>query len=69
MTKRQLGYLRKVHEPIIAERGVTQRHYDIMLQYLTEAMRTNGAEVGDLCRGAICLAAYTIGGLHSSTLL
>lgn len=57
MTKRQLDYLRKVHEPIIAEKGVTQRHYDIMVRYLTDAMRSNGAEVGAVCRGAICLAA------------
>lgn len=45
MTQRQIEYLRKVHMPVIQEHNVTQRHYDIMVSYLLEAMRTNGAQV------------------------
>lgn len=45
MSARQLEYLRKTHAPLIAKHNITQCHFDIMLQYLTDAMRENGAEV------------------------
>jgi hypothetical protein len=48
MTPRQLEYLRRTHEPLIAKHGITQHHYDVMLQYLTDAMRSNEAQVGEL---------------------
>lgn len=51
MTQRQLDYLHKTHAPLIVKHGITQRHYDLMLAYLTDAMRANGAQVG---RGAGC---------------
>jgi flagellar biosynthesis protein FliP len=49
MTPRQLEYLRKTHDPLIAKHGITQHHYDVMLQYLTEAMRSNDAQVCGDC--------------------
>lgn len=54
MTHRQLEYLRKTHEPLIVKHNITQRHYDIMLQYLTDAMRSNGAQVCAGMRARLC---------------
>lgn len=51
MTPRQLEYLRRTHEPLIAKHAITQHHYDVMLQYLTDAMRSNGALV---CAWMLC---------------
>jgi hypothetical protein len=56
MTPRQLEYLRRTHLPIIAKHGLTQHHYDIMMQYLTDAMRSNDAEVCTYpCTTAVCM--------------
>lgn len=49
MTPRQLEYLHRTHKPIIAKHNLTQRHYDIMMRYLTDAMRSNDAEVRTHC--------------------
>jgi hypothetical protein len=45
MTERQLHYLHRTHAPLIVKHNITQRHYDLMLAYLTDAMRANGAQV------------------------
>jgi hypothetical protein len=57
MTERQLDYLRKVHKPVIARHNISQTHYDLMVGHLVEAMRTNGAQVGQT-RRAVEKALY-----------
>lgn len=53
LTTRQLEYLKKVHAPVIAQHSVTTRHYDLMLNYLMEAMRANDAKAR-LCVCCLC---------------
>lgn len=48
MTERQLHYLHRTHAPLIVKHNITQRHYDLMLAYLTDAMRANGAQESHL---------------------
>lgn len=45
MTPRQLEYLDSVHRPVIAKYKPTQRHFDLMVAYLTESLQAYGAEV------------------------
>jgi hypothetical protein len=61
MTPRQLEYLRRTHQPIIAKHGLTQRHYDIMMKYLTDAMRSNGAEVRSHSNDKVCMVCAVTG--------
>ncbi|WIA28814.1 hypothetical protein OEZ86_011343 [Tetradesmus obliquus] len=40
----QIEYLRKVHAPVIEERGATQRHFDIVASLLVTSFRAAGAQ-------------------------
>eukprot|EP00883_Tetradesmus_obliquus_P012353 jgi/Sobl393_1/51/SZX74790.1 len=54
LSEPQIEYLRKVHAPVIEERGATQRHFDIVASLLVTSLRAAGAQAcqHSSCRGS-----------------